>query len=66
MKISAQNPAQAVSATAKAMVKLANDKNLLLQMGQSGQQRVKKLYSWEAKGKQLSQVYEEVIAGQKP
>ncbi len=31
------------------------------QMGQSGQQRVKELYSWQAKGKQLCQTYQQIV-----
>ena len=64
-KVLADNPEQAVSAMAEAMIKLANDNNLILQMGQSGRQRVKELYSWQVKGKQLSQAYQEIVNKQK-
>ena len=47
------------------MVTLASDKNLRLQMGQSGQRRVRECYSWEVKGKQLAEIYEEIVAQQK-
>lgn len=59
-KIPAENPEQAVSALAAAMVKLAEDAGLRVKLGQAGQQRVQEYYSWEAKGKRLAQVYEEV------
>jgi glycosyltransferase involved in cell wall biosynthesis len=42
------------------MIKLAEDKNLCLQMGQAGQQKVKDYYSWEAKGKLLARVYKDI------
>lgn len=61
-KVPAHNPEQAVSTLAEAMVCLASDKNLRLQMGQAGQQRVRENYSWEVKGKRLAQVYEEIVA----
>jgi glycosyltransferase involved in cell wall biosynthesis len=60
--VPAHNPEQAVSTLAEAMVCLASDKNLRLQMGQAGQQRVRENYSWEVKGKRLAQVYEEIVA----
>jgi glycosyltransferase involved in cell wall biosynthesis len=64
-KVPAHNPEQAVSDLAQAMVRLARDKNLRLQMGRAGQQRIWEYYSWEAKGKQLAQVYEQVVARSK-
>ncbi|MBW4425195.1 MAG: glycosyltransferase [Nostoc desertorum CM1-VF14] len=62
-KMLADNPEQSVSGLSEAMVRLASDHNLRLQMGQSGQQRVRECYSWEVKGKQLAQIYEEIVAG---
>ena len=61
-KVLADNPEQSVSGLSEAMVLLASDHNLRLQMGQSGQQRVRECYSWEVKGKQLAQIYEEIVA----
>ncbi len=62
IKVTAHSPEQAVSDLAKAMVKLAQNPDLCVQMGKTGQQRVKKLYSWEAKGKWLSKVYEDCVS----
>ncbi|CAN1209210.1 Glycosyltransferase [Tumidithrix helvetica PCC 7403] len=62
-KVPALDPEQAISGLAEAMIRLAGDKDLRLQMGRLGQQRVRECYSWEVKGKQLAQVYEEIVAG---
>ncbi|HEY9768029.1 MAG TPA: glycosyltransferase [Coleofasciculaceae cyanobacterium] len=61
IKVPAHSPEQAVNDLAKAMVKLAQNPNLCVQMGQMGQQRVKELYSWEAKGKWLAKVYKDCV-----
>jgi glycosyltransferase involved in cell wall biosynthesis len=61
IKVPANSPEQAVSDLAKAMVKLAKDRNLCFQMGQAGQQKIKDYYSWEAKGRLLAQVYKGII-----
>ncbi len=61
IKVPAHNPEQAVSDLAKAMVKLAENPELCLQMGRMGQQRIQELYSWEAKGKWLSKVYQDCV-----
>lgn len=63
-KITASNPEHAVKGLAHAMSKLANDNALCWQMGQAGKQRVQRFYSWQAKGKQLSQIYQEVASRQ--
>lgn len=62
IKVPASNPEQAVKDLANAMIRLATDKNLCLQMGQAGQQKVRDRYSWEAKGKWFAQVYKELVA----
>ncbi len=60
-KVPADHPAQAVSGLAEAMVRLAADEPLCLQMGLAGQKRVREYYSWEVKGKELAQIYSEVV-----
>lgn len=60
IKVPAKSPGQAVSDLAKVMVKLAEDRNLCLQMGQAGQQKVKDYYSWEAKGELFAYLYKDV------
>ncbi len=62
-KVPAHHPEQAVSDLSTAMVRLATDPHLCSQMGLSGQQRVRESYSWEVKGKQLAQIYEEIALG---
>lgn len=62
IKVPAHSPQQAVQDLAKAMTKLADNPDLCRQMGQRGQQRIKELYSWSAKGKWLSEVYQECVS----
>lgn len=61
IKVPAHDPEQAVRDLAKAMVKLAQNPDLCVQMGKIGQQRIQELYSWSAKGKWLSEVYQECV-----
>jgi glycosyltransferase involved in cell wall biosynthesis len=59
-KVPAHNPEQAIKALATAMEKLADSPELCKQMGTAGKQRVQEHYSWEAKGRELSQQYIEL------
>lgn len=61
IKVAAEYPEQAVHDLAQAMMKLAENQELRVQMGQIGQQRIKDYYSWEAKGKRFVQIYENLI-----
>ncbi|NJK56815.1 MAG: glycosyltransferase [Pleurocapsa sp. SU_5_0] len=61
IKITAHSPEQAVTDLAKAMVKLAENPDLCVQMGKIGQQRIQELHTWSAKGKWLSEVYQECV-----
>ncbi|NJR39882.1 MAG: glycosyltransferase [Leptolyngbyaceae cyanobacterium CSU_1_4] len=58
IKIPAIHPAQAVQGLASAMMRLAMNEELRSQLGSAGQQRVRELYSWQAKGEELSQLYQ--------
>ncbi|MDH6060123.1 glycosyltransferase family 4 protein [Chrysosporum bergii ANA360D] len=60
VKISAHTPEQVIGDIAKAMNYLASDGDLRLRMGGNGQQRVNEAFSWESKGRQLVQMYEEI------
>lgn len=60
-KVNAPDPDLAVEGLAAAMVRLANDPELSLSMGQAGQLRVKEFYNWESRGQQICQLYEEVV-----
>lgn len=62
IKVRADNPQQAVTDLAQAMVKLAKEPGLCTQMGQAGQKKIKEFYSWETKGKWLANVYEECVS----
>jgi glycosyltransferase involved in cell wall biosynthesis len=57
-KVPALDPEQTVTALAQAMMEISSNVDLRLQMGKAGQQRVKDLYTWEARGKYLSTAYE--------
>jgi glycosyltransferase involved in cell wall biosynthesis len=60
IKVPAHSPEQAIDDLEKAMIRLAKDRNLCVQMGQAGQQKVKDYYSWEAKGKLFARIYKEI------
>jgi glycosyltransferase involved in cell wall biosynthesis len=62
IKVPAHTPEQAVSDLGEAMIKLAKDKNLCIQMGQAGRQKIKDYYSWEAKGKLLAHIYKDLVS----
>lgn len=64
-KIPADTPEQAISDLASAIALLASDSDLRFKMGLAGQKLVKDKFSWEIKGKQLTQVYEEILSSQK-
>ena len=62
IKVPAHNPEQAVKDLSAAMVKLAENPKLCVEMGKKGQERIQKFYSWEAKAQRLSEVYQDCIA----
>jgi glycosyltransferase involved in cell wall biosynthesis len=61
VKVNAHDPDRAVQGLAAAMIRLANDPELRLSMGQAGQLRVKEFYNWEIRGQQMCQLYEDVV-----
>lgn len=64
-KVPAHTPEQATSDLGEAMTRLATDSELQVNMGQAGQKRVRETYSWEIKGQQLAQLYEQLLKLQK-
>ncbi|BAY08413.1 glycosyltransferase family 4 protein [Calothrix sp. NIES-2098] len=60
-KIAAHTLEQTVADMAVAMVKISKDAQLRVQMGQAGQYRVREDYSWEAKGRLFSQLYQKIV-----
>jgi glycosyltransferase involved in cell wall biosynthesis len=60
-KAAAEHPEAAIAEMAKAMVRLAQDQELRIRMGQAGQQRVRDFYSWNAKGRLLSDLYQDLV-----
>ena len=61
IKVPAHSPEQTVKDLAAAMVKLAENPDLCVQMGQQGQERIREFYSWEAKAQRLSDVYQNCV-----
>jgi glycosyltransferase involved in cell wall biosynthesis len=61
IKIMATNPEQVIQEMAQAMMKLANDQDLLSQMGGAGYHHVQDSYSWENKGQQLADLYQKLV-----
>lgn len=61
IKIPALHPTQAVRDLAAAMVLLAGNEELRSQLGTVGQKRVREIYSWQAKGEELSQLYQTLV-----
>jgi glycosyltransferase involved in cell wall biosynthesis len=60
IKVAATHPEQVVHDLAQAMIKLAENQELRVKLGQAGQQKIKDYYTWEAKGKQFARIYEKL------
>ncbi|AFZ44032.1 glycosyl transferase group 1 [Halothece sp. PCC 7418] len=60
IKIPAHTPEQAVQDLSQAMVYLAQDSQQRSRMGQAGRDLVQKLYNWEVKAQELTQLYQEL------
>ncbi|MEM6256428.1 MAG: glycosyltransferase [Cyanobacteria bacterium P01_D01_bin.156] len=60
IKIPGHNPEQVVQELALAMRRLANDAELRQRLGAAGRYKMKTQFNWEAKGKQISSLYEEL------
>lgn len=58
--IPGEEPTKVVKDLAQGMLKLAQNSDLRLQMGEAGRQRVKSEFSWEVKGKRLNAIYQDV------
>lgn len=61
VKIAADEPYQAVRDLAAAMIQLAQNRETIVSMGQAGRARVSQHYTWKAVGKNLNQLYTEII-----
>lgn len=60
--VQSHTPKQSVSDIARAMIQLAENVDMRVTMGQAGQQRVRELFSWDAKGKLFTQIYQDLIS----
>ena len=54
-------PPRDVEATANAIERLVLNKELRLQMGKAGRERVKRLYNWDDNVKQMINIYKEIL-----
>ncbi|MBE9004347.1 glycosyltransferase family 4 protein [Fortiea sp. LEGE XX443] len=63
-RIASNTPEGAVQGLAEAIIRLAQDPELRIKMGQAGQKRVSELYRWDIKAKSLVQLYEDILACQ--
>lgn len=61
-RIPATSPQQSVQAMAEAMIHLAEDADLRQQMGEAGRKLVQSSHSWQAKGNELSKLYQTLAA----
>lgn len=66
VKIAADEPYQAVRDLAAAMIQLAKDREMRLSMGQAGRSRVSHYYTWKAIGKNLNQLYINIVQQANP
>jgi len=62
IKVPAHNPDQAIDEMAVAMNRLAKDRELCVQLGKAGRQKLQTYYTWEAKGKQFSDLYQQLVS----
>lgn len=60
-KVSAYTPAQAVADLAEAMVRIATDRALRLQMGDAAKARVVEAFCWKVRVEQLAKHYGEIL-----
>jgi glycosyltransferase involved in cell wall biosynthesis len=54
-------PPRNAEATANAIERLVLNKELRLQMGKAGRERVKRLYNWDDNVKQMINIYKEIL-----
>ncbi|MBA3923694.1 MAG: glycosyltransferase family 4 protein [Nostocaceae cyanobacterium] len=60
-KVPTHTPAQAVQDLAVAIANLAQDSDLRMRMGEAAQKQARETYSWEAKGRSLARLYENIV-----
>ncbi|WP_045053246.1 glycosyltransferase [Aliterella atlantica] len=60
-KVAASTPEQAVRELSKAITWLAGDRDLQQRMGEAGRKRVRESFNWEAKGRDLANLYQEIV-----
>lgn len=66
IKIAADEPYQAVRDLAAAMIQLAKDREMIVSMGLAGRARVSQHYTWKAVGKNLNQLYIDIVQQANP
>ena len=63
MKVEAGSPEQMVKDIAHALLKLAQNENLRIEMGKLAKEHVKKIFDWNLKGGFIKKIYEEIKEG---
>lgn len=61
--INLTNKEDYINKLAISILKLANNRNLRIQMGYSGKRRCRQLFTWDSKIQKVSDIYKEVISG---
>lgn len=64
IKVPGHNPEQVVQGLAAGMTRLAQDYELRSSLGQAGRQIVQQMYNWEAKGQELTELYQKIQISQ--
>ena len=65
IKVPAHNPEQAVTELAQGMVRLAQDPQLRSRLGTAGRSMVQERYNWEAKGQEITKLYQKLKTSDK-
>jgi glycosyltransferase involved in cell wall biosynthesis len=60
IRVLAEQRDRAISDISQAMLRLATDKKLRIAMGTAGKTLVSRFYSWQAKGKHLTKIYQDI------
>lgn len=66
IKVPAHDPEQAVRDLAQAMQRLAGDGELRQRLGSAGRHKVQTQFNWEAKGRQIADLYSQLGSRAKP
>jgi len=66
IKIPAISPSRAIADLSLAMEELACYPARRARLGESGRERISRLYNWEEKGKSLADLYDQAVSAKLP